>query len=198
MIKVGITGEMGSGKSFCAELFVSLGVPIFNSDKIIKNLQNSNENLRLDIINAFGNIYVNNKLDVLLTRKLVFSDSDESRSNLKRLTEICSPYVQSSFMEFCESHSDCQYVIGESAILFETGFNRFFDKIIYVTANYELRLKRAIERDGISEYEYKQRMKDQMHPDLKKKGSHFIVDNDYTNSLIPKIESLHKRLLQLC
>jgi dephospho-CoA kinase len=198
MMKVAITGEMGAGKSFCAELFAKLGVPVFNFDKAVKEQQNINKKLRAEIIEAFGNVYIDDRLNIPVVRKLVFEDSDESRSNLKRLTKICSPYAQNAFDEFSEQNSKHPYTLAESAILFESGLNRSFDRIIYVTADAELRLKKAIERDGITEFEYKQRMKDQMDSEMKKKGSQFIITNDYTDNLLTQVESLHKRLVSLC
>ncbi len=198
MIKVAITGEMGAGKSFCSSMFASYDVPFFNFDKAVKDLQNTNKKLQAEIIQEFGDVYLDGKLNIPVVREIVFSDNEESRENLKKLTKICSTYAQLAFEDFCFENSDRPYILAESAILFETGLNRSFDKIIYVTADADLRLKRAIERDGITESEYKQRMKNQMDSEMKKRGSHFIITNDYTDNLSHQVESLHKRILKLC
>lgn len=189
---------MGAGKSFFSNLLASYGVPFFNCDKVVKELQNTNKKLQTEIIDTFGDVYLDGRLNISVVRSLVFSDTDVSRDNLKKLTKICGVYLQSAFEDFCFDNFKQPYVLAESAILFETDFNRSFDKIIYVTADSDLRLKRAIERDGITESEYRQRMKNQMDSEIKKRGSHFIINNDYTDKLLSQVESLHKRILKLC
>jgi len=195
MIKVGITGEMGSGKSYCSKLFAELGVPVFNSDEEARKAQNTNQELKDKIIAEFGNVYLpDGRMDSVLVRKLVFGSGDEQQENLKKLTSIVIPYVISAFQSFCTSHSTAKYVLAESAILFESGFNTWFDSIIYVVADDKLRIAAAILRDGISEEEYHSRMKNQMSPVAKKMGSKYIIQNDYTSGVVEQIKALHNKL----
>ena len=195
MIKVGITGEMASGKSYCSKIFAELGVPVFNSDEEARRIQNTNQELKDKVIAEFGNVYLpDGRMDSVAVRKLVFGLGEEEQERLKKLTNIVIPYVISAFQSFCESHSTAKYVLAESAILFESGFNTWFDSIIYVVADDKLRIAAAILRDGISEEEYHSRMKNQMSPVAKKMGSKYIIQNDYTSGVVEQIKALHNKL----
>lgn len=199
MIKVGITGPMGSGKSYCSELFAKLGVPVFNSDKETKRIQNTNQNLKNELIGMFGDIYLpDGTMNSVLVRKLVFGDTDEQRNNLQIITKMVSPYVGVAFDDFCNLNSKSPYILAESAILFETGFNKRFDSVIYVESDNVSMLQAAIKRDGITEDEYKQRMRNQIPADIKKLGSKYIIQNDYTSNIVNQIEMLHLKILSKC
>ncbi len=199
MIKVGITGPMGSGKSYCSELFAKLGVPVFNSDKETKRIQNTNQNLKNELISMFGDIYLpDGTMNSILVRKLVFGDTDEQRNNLKVITKMVSPYVGDAFDDFCNLNSNSPYILAESAILFETGFNKRFDSVIYVESDNDSMLQAAIKRDGITEDEYKQRMRNQIPADIKKLGSKYIIQNDYTSDIVNQVQMLHLKILSKC
>lgn len=193
MLKVGITGLMGSGKSYISSLFSELGVPVYNSDERAKWLNNNIGDLKLKIIDAFGDVYTNNKLDTIKIRRIVFSEGGEEK--LKRLNQICHPYVIKDFEDFCNIQQS-DIVIAESAILFESGYYKSMDKVIFVDAPYSLRLDRVYERDGITQQEYDSRMKNQMSIYEKRRISDFTVDNSDDGDRREEVKKIYDILLK--
>ena len=115
MIKVGLTGSMGSGKSYCAKIFESLGVPVFYTDDVARILLNQDKKLKKEIQREFGHIYVNGKVNPKLLRNIVFVDGGEEK--LKRLNEISHPYVLREYNMFCEFNGKNYY----SGVVFNNG-----------------------------------------------------------------------------
>lgn len=181
MIKVGITGLMGSGKSFISNLFKEAGVPIYNSDERAKYLINNNPNLIEEITNGFGDVYINGELNRDKLRQIVFISGNEDR--LTKLNQIVHPYIFDDFNDFCLNHSDSPMILAESAILFESKMNVYLDRIIFVNVSYDIRLQRAISRDNISKEEYDNRMKNQIPLEEKIRLSDFVIDNNNTSLL---------------
>jgi len=176
MIKVGITGLMGSGKSYISSLFEELGVPLYNSDERARWVNNNNTFLKKELIDEFGNdIYYNGELNRNKVRQLVFTNGGEER--LRKLNQIVHPYIFQDFNDFCSENSDKQMILAESALLFESKMNTYLDKIIFVNVPYDIRLERTIKRDGITKEEYDNRMKSQISSEEKIKLSDFIFDN---------------------
>jgi dephospho-CoA kinase len=194
MIKIGITGEMGSGKTYCSKIFGQLGIPIFYSDDISKKIVNSNQELKKEICIEFGNIYDEDGIVIpKLLRDIVFVPGGEVR--LKRLNEIIHPYVFNEFELFCNENSKCKYVLAESALIYESNMRSFVDKVIYVCVDEQTRIKRTFERSGYTEQEYKQRMKTQINPETKKKLSDFIIYNNDGDNLNEQILNIHNHFV---
>jgi dephospho-CoA kinase len=194
MIKLGITGEMGSGKTFCSKIFGQLGVPIFYSDDVSKSIVNSNQELKKEISNEFGNIYDEEGIIIpKLLRDIVFVPGGEPR--LKRLNEIIHPYVFNEFELFCSENSRSKYIIAESALIYESNMRPFVDKVIYVCVDEQTRIKRTFERSGFTETEYKQRMKSQINSETKKKLSDFIIYNNEGDNLNEQILNIHNHFV---
>jgi dephospho-CoA kinase len=190
MIKIGITGEMGSGKSYCSKIFEQLGVPVFYSDDVSKVIVNTNQNLKKEISKEFGNIYNEDGLIIpKLLRDIVFIPGGEPK--LRRLNEIIHPYVFTEFELFCSENSKSKYILAESALIYESNMRSFVDKVIYVSVDLDLRIKRTIKRSGYTEEEYKQRMKSQINPETKKKLSDFIIYNNDGDNLNEQILNIH-------
>jgi dephospho-CoA kinase len=193
MIKVCITGEMGSGKSYCSKLFEQLGVPVFYTDDIARTIVNTNQDLKKEISKEFGNIYNEDGIIIpKLLRDIVFVTGAESK--LKRLNEIVHPYVFSEYLNFTKQNSDKPYTIAETALLFETNMRMMVDKVIYVCVDLDLRIKRTFERSGFSPEEYKLRMKSQINPETKKKLSDFIIYNNDGDDVSKQIIEIHNTL----
>lgn len=110
-----------------------------------------------------------------LIRSIVFVEGGED--NLKKLNQLVHPYVFEEFKLFCDKNSNQKYIIAESAILYEAGMDKVVDKVIYIQADEETRIKRTLKRSGISEKEYKQRMKDQI-PNKAKMADFIILNNE--------------------
>lgn len=193
MIKVGITGMMGSGKSYISSLFVDLGVPIYNSDERAKLLINNNNLLKNEIISEFGNVYTDGIINKYKVRSIIFTKGGEE--NLSKMNSIVHPYVFKDFLEFCEKNIDKPMILGESAMLFESKMDKYVDKIIYVDVPYQIRLDRAIKRDGINKSEYDNRMKNQINTEIKISLSDFIIDNSNMDSKIDIVKNIYNNLV---
>lgn len=179
-MKVGITGDMGSGKSYVCGLFEASGIPVYYTDLASKRIMSENDEVkymvkkmlkRPDVYHPDGSI---NKE---LMRHLLFA-ADNADENRGVVSLAIASYIQADYDEWIKKQPNSLFTILESAILFESGFFKQFDKIIYVTAPRELRIKRAVERDGITEDDYYHRMKRQLDEDLKKRASDFVIEND--------------------
>lgn len=192
MIKVGLTGGIGSGKSTVAKIFQEMGVPVFISDEEAKQIQDSSAAVKAAIIALLGNeIYTaEGKLDRAQTAAAVFSDKEK----LKQLNAIVHPAVAEAFRLFCEKYKDAPYVIKEAAILFETGLNKQLDKMITVTAPDELRIKRVMERDGADEDAIRKRFSNQMPQEEKAGLSDFVIVNDEKELLLPQVVKINAGL----
>jgi len=184
MIKVGLTGQMGSGKSYISSLFEELGVPLYNSDERARWVNNNNTFLKNKLIDEFGDIYINGELNKDKLRQIVFVNGGEER--LKKLNQIVHPYIFQDFNDFCSKNSNKLMILTESAILFESKMNTYLDKIIFVNVPYDIRLERTIKRDGITKEEYDNRMKNQISSEEKIKLSDFIFDNANLNRVEAK------------
>jgi len=192
MLKVGITGEMGSGKSYCSKIFEQMGVPVFYSDDVARRVINSNMDLKRDICKEFGNVYDEDGMMIpSLIRSIVFTEGSEHRLN--KLNELTHPYVFKEFENFCQIHSDKKYILAESAILYESGMSKILDKTIYVSTDEELRIERTFKRSGFNREEYKQRMKSQI-PN-KENIADFIIYNNNGDNVSSQIDSINKLII---
>jgi dephospho-CoA kinase len=178
MLKIGITGFMGSGKTYIANLFAKKGVPVYNCDKGSKNLVMNNADLILAIKAEFGeDIYSGESVFKNLS-KIVFIKGDKTRLN--KLMSIISPFIQADMERFYAEHKDHKFCLVESAILYENKMEEKLDKVIYVSCPEEIGMRRAIERDGITEQDYKNRMEDQISSiDKIKMSEHIIYNADF-------------------
>ena len=192
---LGVTGLMGSGKSYICSLFKELGVPVYNSDDRAKWINNNITELKDKLINAFGNIYTDGQLDRRKLREIVFVEGGEDK--LKLLNSIVHPYVRKDFNAFCELYKSEPLIITESAILFESGLNDRVDKILFVDVPYEVRLDRTIKRDGITKDEYDNRMKNQISPDRKRELSDFVLENTIADNISDSVLRIYNVLTKI-
>ena len=191
MKKIGITGGIGSGKTYVASVFQSLGIPIFNADIQAKKLMTSSRKLIKLVKEEFGNdIYKDSDLNKEKLASIVFSDSDK----LQKLNSLVHPIVKEEFNNWYKKQTS-PYVIKEAAILFESNSHIGLDAVICVSAPLELRMKRLLNRDNYSEKEIKKRIENQISQEEKQKLSDYIIVNDEKELLLPKIIKIHKELL---
>ena len=191
MKKIGITGGIGSGKTYVASVFQSLGIPIFNADIQAKKLMVSCENSRDLIKKEFGeDIYSEKDLNREKLASIVFND----KSKLEKLNSLVHPIVKKEFNNWCKKQTS-SYVIKEAAILFESKSHLGLDAIICVSAPLELRMERLLKRDNSSEKEIKKRIENQISQEEKEKRSDYIIVNDEKELLLTKIIKIHKELL---
>lgn len=194
MLKVGITGGIGSGKTTVCRIFEMLGIPVFYADTVSRNLVQQNPEVIAAIKASFGNgIYQDALLNTKALAKIVFNDPEK----LRKLNSIVHPSVFRMFNEWIAKHAGYAYVLKEAALIFETNAHLTLDAVIVVTAPESMRIKRVMHRDGATETDVQQRMKQQMPEAEKRKQATFIIHNDESELLIPQILAIHKKLLLL-
>lgn len=182
-IKVGVTGAIGAGKTFVSSIFEKLGFPVFNSDVEAKKCMQSDMYLIEQIKVIFGDkVYENNILQKDILSEIIFNDNEK----LKSLNHLIHPVVSKNFMNWCELQNS-DIIIKEAAILFESGSNDFLDKIICVSAEEEIRIKRVMLRDKCDKNRVLSVMSKQMTQKEKEKLSDFIIINDDKKLLLPQI-----------
>ncbi len=190
MLKVGVTGGIGSGKSTVCSIFESLGIPVFKADDESRRLVNEDAVIQEQIVALFGKEAMpNGKPDRKLIASLVFNDPEK----LKALNNIIHPGVRDSFAKWAAQQT-APWVIEEAAILFESGAYKTLDAVIVVTAPEELRIKRVMARDNISETLVRDRIKNQMSEEERKQRATFIIENDEKQMLTPQALTIFKAL----
>lgn len=190
MYKVAITGGIGSGKSKVVELLAQRGVAAYDSDSRAKALMASSAELRAKIIECFGSeAYDDDVLNRRYLAERVFNDKEA----LAKLNAIVHPAVMADFERWAEEQEG-NYVVMESAILFEAGLEGSFDATVSVMAPEELRLERAMRRDGATEEQIRERMRNQLSDEERCDRSTFAIVNIELDDLEEDVEQLHRRL----
>ena len=194
MIKVGITGGIGSGKSQACAYFASLGIPVYDSDSRAKQLMSCDKSIINSIIDSFGpDAYVDGDLNRQYLSQKVFQDA----AQLAKLNGIVHPAVANDFKSWLNNNVTSPYVIMECAILFESGFDKLVDKTIVVTAPYEVRLKRVMERDRTDIQNIRDRISKQSSDETKLRMADYSIVNDGSlESLKIKVFDIDKLLRQ--
>ncbi|MCW3082885.1 MAG: dephospho-CoA kinase [Bacteroidetes bacterium] len=193
MIKVGITGGIGSGKSTVCSVFALLGIPVYSSDAAAKNVLEETEVIRQIAAIAGDVLTEDGRIDRKKLADVVFKD----KQKLEQLNSIVHPAVARHFETWCAAYKNARYVLKEAAILFESGAYKQVEKIITVTAPKTLKIKRILQRDRISEQQVEERMVNQMNDEEKIKRSDYTVLNDEQELVIPQILQIHTHLLKL-
>jgi len=188
MLKVGLTGGIGSGKSTVAQIFYSLGVPVYNADKRAKSLVNELPDLKKKIIDLLGDeSYQNGIYNRPYIAQIVFTDEEK----LAALNRLIHPYsIGDADNWFLQQKS--AYIIKEAAILFESGADEHLDMVIGVSAPLEQRIRRVQQRDGLSVEEILRRVCNQMDETEKMKLCDYLIVNDEKQSLIKQVLQLHQ------
>ncbi len=193
MKRIGITGNIGSGKSLVCKIFNHLGVNTFFSDEETKKLYLLPD-IKEQILNYFNDeVYFK---DGTLNKKLLSYHLFRNHKALQFIEEILYPKLNATFDKWCERQTT-NYVLFESAILFEKKFSDQFEKIIFVSAPEDIRLQRTMLRDRCNEENVHARMRLQWDEDTKKAESDFIIFNDGDKMLIPQVLEIHKILQTL-
>jgi len=194
-LKIGLTGGIGSGKTRCAELFQQLGIPVYFSDARAKAIMNTDEQLRAQIKEVFGeeSYLSDGSLNRGHLSRLIFQDN----ANISKINAIVHPAVRNDFIHWCEENKQSPYVLQESALLFETGSYKSFDKIILVDAPEDLRIDRVMARDGITENQVRERISKQLPSAEKRQLAHFIIENESNSGLLKQVIEIHLAILSL-
>ena len=193
-LKVGITGGIGSGKSFVSKIFKTLAVPFYDADKEAKNLMNSSAEIRAGLIKAFGEeTYDEHNM---LNRAYLSAQVFNNKEQLAKLNSIVHPVVIQHAVDWADQQSAAPYSLKEAALLFESGSYKTLDYIIVVTASEDLRIQRVMQRDQLTAEEVKKRIANQLPEEEKVAKADFVIYNDDSIPLLPQIIRIHEQLLQ--
>ena len=191
MIKIAVTGGIGSGKSYISHLLENMHIPVYNADNEAKRLTVSDAGIRGELIALLGEeVYKDGLLNKPLLASYLFSDP----AHVLQINSIIHPRVRKDFTVWVERQEKCEIVGRESAILYEAGFQDTVDAVIMVYAPVELRIQRAMYRDGASEEQVRARIAAQMDDEEKRRRADFTVVNDGVQLLIPQLNRIVKQL----
>lgn len=189
MIKIGLTGGIGSGKTTVAKIFESLHIPVYYADDAAKKLMNTNEELKASIIQHFGKeSYQNGELDRKHLAGIVFNDKEK----LALLNSLTHPITIQDAEDWMNKQTT-PYVIKEAALLFESGAAEKLDYIVGVYAPQHIRVKRVMDRDNLPIEEVMKRITRQIDEEMKMKLCDFIITNNEEQLVIPQVLELDKR-----
>ena len=187
MIRIGITGGIGSGKSFVARKLEALGVPVYDTDSRARSLMTASPQIRQGLSRLVGpGAYLpDGQLDRPRLAAFLFSDPAHTAA----VNAIVHPAVRADFREWCEGQT-APVVALESAILYEARFETEVDRVLMVYAPLDLRLRRAMERDGVPEAKVRARIAAQMDDEEKCRRADFVVVNDGSAPLDTVLQEL--------
>ncbi len=190
MTIVGITGGIGCGKSMVSRIINLMGFSVYDSDINAKKLTDENVEIRCKLTELFGaEVYKNNRLNRAFLAQQIFSNAQMRQT----VNAIIHPAVLNDFMQWSRTQTS-PIVFIESAILFESGFDKYVDKIVFVTSPMDLRVARIQQRDHANRADIQRRMAAQSSNSESEKKSHFIVKNDEQHSLIKQIQQIISQL----
>lgn len=195
MKNIGLTGGIGSGKSYIAKVFEALDIPVFYADNEAKKILNEPQ-----IIINVSEVLQTNIIDPatgLANRKKIASIVFNDPEKLKLLNQIIHPAVEQNFIIWCANHAQKKYVIKEAAILFESGSYKKLDGVICVVSPLELRLKRLAVRDNESEAEILKRINNQWSDEQRIALSNWVIHNDEQSPVLSQVLLVHQKIITL-
>ncbi len=192
MIKVAVTGGIGSGKTIVCKVFETLGVPVFYADIEAKRIMSENPIVKENLIALFGtDIYLpNGDIHRIKLADIIFNNEIA----LRKINDIIHPIVKNEFIKWSDNQS-YHYVIQEAALIFESKMENLFDKIITVYAPEQIKIDRVMKRDNVSMKNVLERMSKQLDDDYKISKSDFLILNDDSEMIIPQIIKIHNNIL---
>lgn len=194
MLKIGITGGIGSGKTTVCKVFETLGIPVFYADTIAKQVMVNDMLLVEGVKSAFGNesYFENGSLNNKHIAAIVFNNADE----LAKLNQLVHPAVFRAFDTWQNQiSSDVPYILKEAALLFESGSYQMCDKNVLVTAPLQTKLARVMQRDRLTEAQVKARMDKQFSDEQKVSMADYFIENTENSSVILQVLNLHQQFL---
>ena len=192
MLKVGITGGIGSGKSTVSRFFSELGVPVYDSDQRAKSLMQHDDSIIIKIKKEFGDdSYLNNVLNRSHIAEIVF----KNELKLKQLNAIVHPVVRTDFNNWLSQNSNARFVIKEAAIMIESGAYKDLDKLIVVNANREQKIKWIKKRDHLLLDDIENRIQNQLSDKIRNQYADFIIENNSSKKeLKQQVLSIYNKL----
>ncbi|MCK9422436.1 MAG: dephospho-CoA kinase [Bacteroidales bacterium] len=191
MIKVGLTGNIGSGKSVVSRIFSILGIPVYHADEESKKFLNDPQ-VKNELLRYFG--YSILSISGEINRRSLASHAFTDEHAMHKLNSIMHPLVMHDFHTWTLNQGSFPYIIQEAAIIIESGLRKEFDKIIHVSCLKEIAIGRVVQRDGIDVNSVLRRMQFQMEDKEKAALSDFVIRNDGSELVIPQVLAIHRRL----
>jgi dephospho-CoA kinase len=193
MIKIGLTGGIGSGKTTVSRIFTTLGIPVYYADEKARMLMNTDPTLKAAIVHHFGErSYSGDVLDRKYIASIVFNDKDK----LNLLNSITHPATIKDAEEWMQQQTT-PYTIKEAALLFESGASEKLDYIIGVYAPQHIRVARVMKRDNLPVEEVMKRISRQIDEEMKMKLCDFVITNNDEQLVIPQVVELDKKFRSL-
>lgn len=189
MLKIGITGGIGSGKTTVCKVFELLGVPVYYADDASKKLLTSDPEIKHQVVAVFGETVLDEQQ--FISRKkvaaLVFANGEQ----LKKLNAIMHPAVGRHFESWLNAQEQYPYILKEAAIMFESGADKQMDKVMTVSAPEEIRIARVMKRDRVTREEVLRRIHAQLSEEARITRSQYVIVNDEKELVIPQVMQLH-------
>jgi dephospho-CoA kinase len=193
VLRAGLTGGIGSGKTTVCKLFEQLGVPVYYADEEAKKLYVENARLKAALIKAFGpEVYTGTEVNKEFLRSLLLS----SPKTTEQLNALVHPFVFEHYEQWCEQHQGVPYTIKEAAILFESGGFKRVQKVVGVVASIETRISRVMKRDNITRAEVEARMKRQWKQEEWLPRCDYVIENDNGFDIQKQVSLVHSMLLK--
>ena len=191
MIKLGLTGGIGSGKSTVAKVFQELGIAVYYADIEAKKFLFHDE-IKKDLQAAFGASVINREgeVDKAVLASIVFTDEKQ----LAKLNALIHPLLENDFVTWSEEKSNEKYIVKEAAILFEAGFDKSVDKILTISAPIEERIERVMKRDQVNRQQVLDRISKQWTDEQREAKSDFVINNADDQMILETILEIHNKL----
>ncbi len=193
-LKIGLTGNIGSGKTMVSAVFSVLGIPVYHADEASKTFLDDPA-VKNEIVKYFGYGVLTN--DHEINRRSLASIVFTDKQSLGKLNSILHPRVKQDFRNWTDLQAGKHYVIQEAAIIFESGFSNEYDYIIHVSCPREIAIERVVARDKIDPNSVLRRMQFQLEDSEKAHLSDFVIHNDGSKLVIPQVLLIHQHLLSL-
>lgn len=197
MLRLGITGGIGSGKTTVCKIFETLNIPIYYADDRAKWLMVKSPSLQTGIIQLFGDkAYA---ADGSLNRAHIGGIAFKDPAKLQKLNALVHPavFVDGENWQQEQLALGVPYTLKEAALIYETGSYKMLDKVIVVTAPEEIRIQRVMKRDKLTAEEVKERIARQMPESEKVEKADYVIQNDGQHSLIKQVLQIHQAILEL-
>jgi len=195
MLKIGITGGIGSGKTTVCKIFEKFGIPVYYADDRAKKLMVENPEIVEKIKSIFGKraYHKSGSLYRQHIARIAFSKPEK----LKQLNAVVHPAVAKDSMDWIKAQKNVPYTLKEAALLVEVGSYKLLDKLIVVTAPQTVRIQRVMNRDKTDRKAVEARISKQMPEEEKLKFADFEIKNDGSESLIKQVWEIHEKLKSL-